>query len=469
MAAFAATFTGAGQKTAVVLVRPGDSVTYTLTSAGMTGTYVFEHSVVPGDNFVIAATTTVVISSAVTWNNDTGYSQYVRLRAVAHSGSDVVATVTEANTVDQNAALVKGVIEVDGLDVFKVVEGGIQMDGTLTVSGALTASGLVSSGGDVIGDQGAFGIAAVVTDAQVSVEAADTTGTTQKAIEATGSAAAAATTALYGVYSDISNLASAHTCALRAQVATAVSTKGAGSTITSDVGVKVAVPTQGAENIGVLVGAAPAGSNTFAAYFATNAFAVAAGPVMIGQGGAGIDSSSEVKISPYSTSGTTQRLVYATGAPGAQATTALYGFHSAAQVINETHTCAMRAQFYSTDITSGANPTITSDVGVGVEMPTHGTENIGVLVGSAPAGSKNYGVYVDSPVSYFGGGLRTKLSQANTANPPADAELDSAFGTPGTVGGAWIGVLDDAGGGANAYLVFSDGSNWWTVAGTKAV
>jgi hypothetical protein len=65
-------------------------------------------------------------------------------------------------------------------------------------------------------------------------------------------------------------------------------------------------------------------------------------------------------------------------------------------------------------------------------------------------------------------GIATKNSTANVSNPPTDAELDSAFGAPATVGAGFIGTLDDAGGGANFYLVASDGSNWWHFTGTKA-
>ena len=67
------------------------------------------------------------------------------------------------------------------------------------------------------------------------------------------------------------------------------------------------------------------------------------------------------------------------------------------------------------------------------------------------------------------GTIQIKVSTANTSNPPTDAELDSALGTPATVGAGYLALLDDNGGGANVYLVASDGSNWWHVALTKAV
>lgn len=65
-------------------------------------------------------------------------------------------------------------------------------------------------------------------------------------------------------------------------------------------------------------------------------------------------------------------------------------------------------------------------------------------------------------------GIRTKVSTADVSSPPSDAELDSAFGAPGTVGSGFVGIVDDNGSGTASYVVWSDGSNWWYAAGTKA-
>lgn len=67
------------------------------------------------------------------------------------------------------------------------------------------------------------------------------------------------------------------------------------------------------------------------------------------------------------------------------------------------------------------------------------------------------------------GGLRIRVSTANTANPPTDAELDTAFGTPAEVGKGFVALLNDANGGTNEYYVWSDGTNWFYTTGTKAV
>lgn len=60
------------------------------------------------------------------------------------------------------------------------------------------------------------------------------------------------------------------------------------------------------------------------------------------------------------------------------------------------------------------------------------------------------------------------ISTADTANPPTDAELDSALGTPAACGPGYVALLDDAGAHANAYLILSDGTAWWYAALTKA-
>ena len=62
------------------------------------------------------------------------------------------------------------------------------------------------------------------------------------------------------------------------------------------------------------------------------------------------------------------------------------------------------------------------------------------------------------------GGIRTKLSTADVSNPPLDAELDSEFGTPATIGAGFTAIVDDNAGGANVYIVVSDGTNWHVIA-----
>lgn len=59
-------------------------------------------------------------------------------------------------------------------------------------------------------------------------------------------------------------------------------------------------------------------------------------------------------------------------------------------------------------------------------------------------------------------------SDANVSNPPTDAELDSAFGTPASVGDGFAAIVDDNGADTAVWFVASNGTSWWTVAMTKA-
>lgn len=61
------------------------------------------------------------------------------------------------------------------------------------------------------------------------------------------------------------------------------------------------------------------------------------------------------------------------------------------------------------------------------------------------------------------------VQSTNVSNPPTDAELDAAFGTPATVGAGYTVIIDDNGAGSNFYECISDGSNWWISTFTKAV
>lgn len=66
------------------------------------------------------------------------------------------------------------------------------------------------------------------------------------------------------------------------------------------------------------------------------------------------------------------------------------------------------------------------------------------------------------------GGSYLEMYTPNVSNPPTDAELDSAFGTPATVGKGFTVVVDDNGGDTNVYLVTTNGTSWWYASLTKA-
>jgi len=52
-----------------------------------------------------------------------------------------------------------------------------------------------------------------------------------------------------------------------------------------------------------------------------------------------------------------------------------------------------------------------------------------------------------------------RLSTADVTTP-TDAELDSAFGQPATLGRRFIGIVDDNGAGTTYFLCMTDGTKW---------
>lgn len=104
------------------------------------------------------------------------------------------------------------------------------------------------------------------------------------------------------------------------------------------------------------------------------------------------------------------------------------------------------------------------------------TTHYGVYVGDVTGATNNYAIYTGSGGVRFGGlvdataaGVRTKVSTANVDAPPTDAQLDSAFGAPSTVGAGFMAVVDDNNAHTVEYLVWSDGTKWFYVAGTEAL
>ncbi len=88
------------------------------------------------------------------------------------------------------------------------------------------------------------------------------------------------------------------------------------------------------------------------------------------------------------------------------------------------------------------------------------TANMGI--GYSTATSLTAKLQINGPILF-------QIDTTDVSNPPTDAELDSAFGTPATVGAGWSTYINDNGAGNNFYLVTSDGTNWWIFTGTKAV
>lgn len=157
----------------------------------------------------------------------------------------------------------------------------------------------------------------------------------------------------------------------------------------------------------------------------------------------------------------------------ASGTSSLFGFASQITSAASAYTLAVKAGFHVQNTTKGAGSTITRAIAYGGEAQTQGTNNA-FLSDNAGFSGAFFIHSTDTNPSVFGGvvkaasGIVTKVSTANTSNPPTKAELTSAFGAPGTVGTGFVGIVDDNGGHANEYICWSDGTEWFYATGTKA-
>lgn len=174
-------------------------------------------------------------------------------------------------------------------------------------------------------------------------------------------------------------------------------------------------------------------------------------------------------------SGTTQGGILVSNAVTSAATTFAAGFASQVTTAAASFTVPVLNHFFSDNLALGSGSSVTRYVSYFATTPTRGTNNASIADNTSWTGNR-FISQTGTAQSDFGGlvncstnGIRTKVSTANTANPPTDAELDSAFGTPATVGTGFIGLLNDNNGGTNEYLCWSDGTNWFYATGTKAV
>lgn len=70
----------------------------------------------------------------------------------------------------------------------------------------------------------------------------------------------------------------------------------------------------------------------------------------------------------------------------------------------------------------------------------------------------------------FLAGINTIVAVNNVNDTtPTAAELTTSFGAPATVGAGFVGVVNDAAGGVNFYVVASDGASFFYLKMTKAL
>lgn len=93
-----------------------------------------------------------------------------------------------------------------------------------------------------------------------------------------------------------------------------------------------------------------------------------------------------------------------------------------------------------------------------------------VLASEVGSGVFDSGVTATGVVNANTAGIRTIQSVANVNDTtPTAAELTAAFGSPATLGRAFVATVDDADGDTNGYIVWTSDASWYWLKGTKAL
>lgn len=174
--------------------------------------------------------------------------------------------------------------------------------------------------------------------------------------------------------------------------------------------------------------------------------------IVTGIGGATTDSAAGVE-----TGGQGGNLVLTGGAGGA-IDNASTGTAGAGSDVTITAGAGGAADASSSTGGAGGDLTLTSGTGGVSASGTAGADGEIVLVST-----------VANPVNATASGIRTIQVVDNVNDTtPTNAELDTAFGTPETLGRGFIGTIDDNDGDAIGYIVWTSDASFYFIIGTKA-
>jgi hypothetical protein len=313
------------------------------------------------------------------------------------------------------------------------VDGNANVTGNTTLGDAttdtVTVNGYMSTGG-----------AANASNAMYPRNTA-LTGTTQTGVYSAITGASDATSAIYGVVGDVRTAAAAFTVTNVSQFLAADATKGAGSTITNQHGIRIADQTQGTNNYGItsLVSSGTNKWNIYASGTANNAFAgnvrigsttaptnaldvtgamTVSGNVTLGDastdtvtvngymgvGGAGT-SGRGIQIVNTALVGTAQEGIRSqiTGTSGA--TSDIRSFISVPATAAASFTVTEMAGFFAANATLGAGSTITNQHGVYIADQSRGTNNYGIT-SAVSSGTNKWNIYASgTAANYFAGNV----------------------------------------------------------------
>jgi len=110
----------------------------------------------------------------------------------------------------------------------------------------------------------------------------------------------------------------------------------------------------------------------------------------------------------------------------------------------------------------------------GSQQPSPTNQEVGPLsTGQSSSGTAGANGTIiltsDNPINANASGIRTKQAVTNVNDTtPTDAELDTAFGTPASLGRGFIGLVDDNDADTIGYIAWTTDASWFWIIGTKA-
>lgn len=136
--------------------------------------------------------------------------------------------------------------------------------------------------------------------------------------------------------------------------------------------------------------------------------------------------------------------------------------------VDSAFTCGMAYGLY-VDFEKGAASTVTRSLALWLVAKTSAANNCAIADNETFTGNWFINQSGTVPSKFSGivdcsAGLKTKVAVTNTANPPTQAEMVTAFGTAASTGAGFIGFLNDNAGGTAEYIVTSDGTNYFYAA-----
>lgn len=443
------TATGVG---GALSVSHGNLVEYTISNT-FVGTVLFEKSFTAGQSWEVVFSKTGTATGSVLIEHPAQGMTLVRFRCSAFTSGQIDTSIVEP----QPAAVV---LETTGGDPAITINedatveipnltGATALAGDLTQTGAFVSSGAAGIGG--------IASASAVLNLGTSNPLS---GATQIGVQLGSAfvASSACTTNAYGTSVKVGVANASFTLPILANYHSSAVAKGASATVTRAVGFYqgTAMTTYGAANSAIF-----ADNASFSGDFAFN---VSSTKPSVHSGALGVGGANDATgvlylgnaANPISTSVSQYAAVAAL--VGSSTATAIQGYRSSVTTAAASFTASNLIHFRAVDTAKGSGSAITRNIGLGIDMPTQGTNNA-ILSDNVSSFTGSWGLYLSTAnANYVGGPLRIATTAAVMLTNEM-LTIQKVFGA-GSEGQSIGGIVSN---------IYQDADAAWTVNSSAAV